>query len=130
MTAVVCKDAALGVADRPSPVPGNGQVLLDVHRCGICGSDLHARHHADELAEVVTEAGYDGIMRSGEEVVFGHEFSGIVAEHGVGGGSLATGTPVVAVPLLRRSEGVHGIGLSTLAPGAYAGEVAALTEPG
>ena len=53
-------------------------------RCGICGSDLHARHHCDELADVLSETGYDGFMRSDQRVVFGHEFCGEVADYGPG----------------------------------------------
>ena len=41
MKAVVCQNAELSVVDLPEPVPGKAQVLLDVQRCGICGSDLH-----------------------------------------------------------------------------------------
>lgn len=130
------------------PEPGKGQLLIDVVRCGICGSDLHARHHCDELADVMSESGYDDFMRSDQEVVFGHEFAGEIAEHGPGcRRSSATGTPVVALPLLRRGPDVHAIGLSVAAPGAYAEqmvveesltmpvpnglapELAALTEP-
>ena len=48
MKAVVCERTELTVRDLPDPVPGPGQVLLEVVRCGICGSDLHARHHADD----------------------------------------------------------------------------------
>ena len=46
MKAVTCKEAKLEVMDLPTPQPSKGQVLIDVLRCGICGSDLHARHHA------------------------------------------------------------------------------------
>ena len=36
--------------DVPEPVPGFGQVLVQVKACGICGSDLHfAKHGADML---------------------------------------------------------------------------------
>ena len=42
-------------------------------RCGICGSDLHARHHAEEL-EAARATGYDGVMGPDDEVVMGHEF--------------------------------------------------------
>ncbi len=121
MKAVACTDAQLEVVDLPNPRPGKGQLLIEVVRCGICGSDLHARHHCDEVQGVMTEIGYDGFMRSSQRVVFGHEFSGRVAEHGPDTRkSLRTGTPVVAVPLLRSGGDVHGIGLSTHAPGAYA----------
>jgi threonine dehydrogenase-like Zn-dependent dehydrogenase len=90
-------------------------------RCGICGSDLHARHHADEQADVLAESGYDGFMRSDQRVILGHEFYGEIADYGPKTRrKLATGTPVVALPLLRRGHDVHAIGLSAAAPGAYA----------
>ena len=50
MRAVVCEHAKLEVVDLPTPEPGKRQVVVDVQGCGICGSDLHARHHADEQA--------------------------------------------------------------------------------
>jgi threonine dehydrogenase-like Zn-dependent dehydrogenase len=87
-------------------------------------------------------------MRSDQEVILGHEFAGEVAEYGPGcRGRAPAGTPVVALPLLRRGSDVHLIGLSVHAPGAYAeqlvieeslmwpvpngisSELAAVTEP-
>jgi threonine dehydrogenase-like Zn-dependent dehydrogenase len=122
--AVTCTNAKLEVVDRPTPTPAKGQLLIDVLRCGICGSDLHARHHCDELAEVLAECGYDDFMRSHQEVVLGHEFCGEVVDHGPGTRKAPpAGTPVVALPLLRRGNVVHAIGLSTAAPGAYAEQV-------
>jgi threonine dehydrogenase-like Zn-dependent dehydrogenase len=148
MRAVVCQHAELSVADRPEPTPGRGQVRLEVLRCGICGSDLHARHGIDEWAELSAEMGYDRFGRSGEPIVFGHEFSGAVAEYGPGcRADVPTGAPVVALPLIRSDQGVDTVGLSLHAPGAYAEQllvqesmmlavpnglapdVAALTEP-
>ncbi len=124
MKAVVCQNSELEVADVPDPTPAEGQVLIDVTRCGICGSDLHARHHADAQAEVMTEVGYDRFMRSSERVVMGHEFCGTVAEYGAGTKrDIATGASVVAMPLLRNGDTVDGIGLSAAAPGAYAEQV-------
>jgi threonine dehydrogenase-like Zn-dependent dehydrogenase len=119
--AVVCIEARLEEADGPSPSAGGGQVRIEVLRCGVCGSDLHAREHCDELADVLGEAGYDGFMRSQQRVVFGHEFCGIVAEHGPGcQRKVPEGTQVVAVPLLRTTTGIEAIGLSAAAPGGYA----------
>jgi threonine dehydrogenase-like Zn-dependent dehydrogenase len=124
MKAVGCKNAELAVTELPAPRPGKGQVVIDVVRCGICGSDLHARHHCDELAEVMSESGYDGFMRSDQEIVFGHEFCGEVAEYGPGcRAKVPARAPVVALPLLRRGGEVHGLGLSSAAPGAYAEQV-------
>ncbi len=121
MRAVTCKNAKLEVAELPEPTPGKGQLLIEVLRCGICGSDLHARHHCDDLAAVMEETGYEGFMRSSDEVVFGHEYVGRIAEHGPGCRRTSPpGTDVVAVPLLRGGGKVHAIGLSTAAPGAYA----------
>jgi threonine dehydrogenase-like Zn-dependent dehydrogenase len=148
MRAVACRHAELEVLDLPEPVPARGQVRLEVLRCGICGSDLHARHGIDEWAEMAASTGYDRFGRSDQAIVFGHEFSGSVAEYGPGcGGKLPTGTPVVAVPLVRGAQGIDAVGLSAHAPGAYAEQlivqesmmmpvpnglapdVAALTEP-
>ena len=57
MRAVVCQHAELAVVERPEPTPGAGQVRLEVLRCGICGSDLHARHGIDEWADMAAEDG-------------------------------------------------------------------------
>jgi threonine dehydrogenase-like Zn-dependent dehydrogenase len=148
MKAVGCTEGRLEVVELTPSQPAAGQILIDVVRCGICGSDLHARHHCDELAGVLAEAGYDGFMRSDQQVVFGHEFCGELAEYGPRcRARIAPGTPVVALPLLRRGGAIHATGLSAGAPGAYAErlvveesltlavpnglspELAALTEP-
>ncbi len=124
MKAVACQETKLEVVDLPTPEPEKGQVVIDVLGCGICGSDLHARHHADEAAEVLVEAGYNGFMRSDQRVVLGHEFCGEVADYGPKcRKKVATGTPVVALPLRRRGPEVHAIGLSIAAPGGYAEQV-------
>jgi threonine dehydrogenase-like Zn-dependent dehydrogenase len=146
--AVVCQNAELDVVERPEPTPGKGQVRLRVLRCGICGSDLHARHGIDEWAGLAEHMGYDRFGRSDQPVVFGHEFSGEVAEYGPQSDkAVPTGAPVVALPLIRGPQGVDTLGLSQHAPGAYAeqlivqeslmlpvpnglpADVAALTEP-
>jgi threonine dehydrogenase-like Zn-dependent dehydrogenase len=159
MRSVACTNAQLQVVERPEPTPQDGQVRLEVLRCGICGSDLHARHGCDEWAELAMRMGYDRFARSSQSIVFGHEFCGEVVEHGTGcRRSTPTGTHVVALPLLRNRGGgagagagaiggVDAVGLSVHAPGAYAEqvlvqesmmmpvpnglapEVAALTEP-
>ncbi|MDP9043485.1 MAG: zinc-binding dehydrogenase [Pseudomonadota bacterium] len=124
MKAVVCQYEKLEVIDLPEPEPGEGQIVLDVTRCGICGSDLHTRRYGDAQADVLAHAGYDGYARSHQKVVFGHEFCGTIAEHGLGTSKKnRIGTPVVALPLVRRPNGMHAIGLSASAPGAYAERV-------
>lgn len=124
MRAVVCERSTLEVAELPAPVPARGQVLLDVVACGICGSDLHARKHSDEMADAAAATGYAHAMRPEQRVVLGHEFCGTVSDYGPKArGALAPGTPVVAFPLVRGDGGVHPTGLSALAPGGYAEQV-------
>ncbi len=149
MKAVVCQNAELSVVDIPEPVPGKAQVLLDVVRCGICGSDLHMRHHCDEFKAVVSKVGLGPVMPSSSDpVVFGHEFCAEVLEYGPGcDKKLKIGTRVVAQPILRLGQQIHLAGLSPVATGAYAermilqesalvpvpnglsADMAALTEP-
>ncbi|GAA4676857.1 zinc-binding dehydrogenase [Gordonia humi] len=101
-------------------------MLLDVARAGICGSDLHARHHADVVAEVAETAGYHHMMRSDQRVVMGHEFVGTVAEYGPGcRRRWKKGTRVVALPMISDGARPHLTGLSEKAPGAYAEQVIA-----
>ncbi|BBZ27895.1 dehydrogenase [Mycolicibacterium madagascariense] len=126
MRAVSCLQGNLDVVDLSAPQPQKGQLVLDVKRCGICGSDLHARHHAGELTDVMTAVGYEDFMRAETPVVMGHEFSGEVAERGRGvAKEFKVGTLVVSFPLVRAGGGVHLTGLSPLAPGGYAEQVLA-----
>jgi threonine dehydrogenase-like Zn-dependent dehydrogenase len=80
------------VTDVPDPVPGPGEVLVEVAAAGICGSDL-------ELLEGSRPAAYVSYP-----VVPGHEWAGRVRAVGAGVPDLAPGDPVVAAGL--RSCGV------------------------
>ncbi|HEY4096137.1 MAG TPA: alcohol dehydrogenase catalytic domain-containing protein [Baekduia sp.] len=72
------------VEDIDDPVAAEGDVLLEVEHCGICGSDLHSYEH-----------GF--VVKPGQ--VLGHEVSGrVVAAPGVAGiavGDLATLRPLI-----------------------------------
>src|SRR4051812_15852429 len=70
----------LRVEHRPIPVPGPGEVLVRVTVCGVCGTD------AVEL---------DRGLLSKPPVVLGHEFAGVVEQHGDGVSSPAIGASVV-----------------------------------
>ena len=126
MRAVSCAGGSLDVVELPDPRPEKGQLVLAVKRCGICGSDLHAKDHADDLQDVMSEVGYPDFMRSDTPVVLGHEFSGEVTERGRGVAKEFTeGALVVSFPLVRARGAVHLTGLSPLAPGGYAEQVLA-----
>jgi threonine dehydrogenase-like Zn-dependent dehydrogenase len=148
MRAVIRRNKQLICDEIAELEPAEGQVLVRTLACGICGSDLHARHGLDQWAELAERAGYDRFGRSDQEVIFGHEFCGQVAEHGPKCRKGAPeGTAVVALPLIRGPQGVDTVGLSAAAPGAYAermlveeslmmavpnglgADIAAMTEP-
>jgi len=131
--AVSCERGTLSVVELPDPRPGDGQLVLDVRACGICGSDLHAKDHADELTDVMAEIGYGDFMRGDTPTVMGHEFAGVIAERGPKvPKALREGMTVVSFPLVRAHGGVQLTGLSPLAPGGYAEQVlveASITFP-
>ncbi|MGE4429698.1 MAG: zinc-binding dehydrogenase [Sphingobium sp.] len=72
----------LSIETMPDPTPGAGEVVVEVSRAGICGSDLHW-----------TET--PGILTSGR--ILGHEFSGTIVDSN--GSALAAGTRVTALPI-------------------------------
>jgi len=125
MKAVVCKDKQLSVTELPEPVLEEGQTLVKVLRCGICGSDLHVRQHCDHWGALAARSGYRQLTSSSQPVVFGHEFSGEVLEHGPKTtGKLKAGARVAVVPVIRRGADIDLIGLSARSPGAYAERIA------
>lgn len=124
MRAVVLHQGELAVEEVPDPVPGPGQILLEVSHCGICGSDLHARHHGDATADLARAVGYDDFMRSHQRVVMGHEFSGRVLEYGPRTRrAWKPGQALVALPILQNDGAPQLTGLAEVAPGAYAERV-------
>ena len=46
MRAAIFRNGEIVVDTLPEPKPAAGQVLVKTLACGICGSDLHARKHA------------------------------------------------------------------------------------
>ena len=124
MKSVVCQNTELRVVDREPLKPGKGQVLLEVLRCGICGSDLHLRQHCDHMQQAIRGQGYEHFPAASDEIVFGHEFCGEVLDYGPKTRrKLKTGTQVCAVPLLRNGDVIDLIGLSARCDGAYAEQI-------
>jgi (R,R)-butanediol dehydrogenase/meso-butanediol dehydrogenase/diacetyl reductase len=111
----------MGLIEAPKPKAGPGEVVLKVHACGICGSDLHACQYGFGMPP-------DSIM--------GHEFCGEVHEVGTGVRGFELGERVAGLPFVtcgtcdrcKRGMEIHchnlrGLGLGQL-PGAYAEYVA------
>ena len=64
-------EPGLWMEDVPVPTPGDGEVLIRVHKTSICGTDLHI-HRWDAWAQATIPV----------PMVVGHEFMGEIAELG------------------------------------------------
>ena len=70
------------VREVPEPRPGPGEAVVALRNAGICGSDLHTAHRSwEEIGER-------------QNLVIGHEASGVVAEVGAGVSPALVGTRV------------------------------------
>lgn len=76
----------LSVETLADPTPGEGEVVVEVGRCGICGSDLH-----------MTE---DATFGKGAGDILGHEFAGEIVALGKGVSGLSAGDLVSVIPLM------------------------------
>jgi (R,R)-butanediol dehydrogenase/meso-butanediol dehydrogenase/diacetyl reductase len=77
------------IEDVPEPRPGPNELLVEVSRNGICGSDLHT---------------YVGATKGGASmhlpgIVLGHEFAGVVRDVGDGVDDIVPGTAVAVAPI-------------------------------
>ena len=68
------------------PEPGEGQVLLRVCACGVCGTDVHIYQGGKGSADVTPP------------VILGHEFSGYIEKIGPGVEGLKVGQLVTVDP--------------------------------
>jgi threonine dehydrogenase-like Zn-dependent dehydrogenase len=107
----------MALIEAPEPTAGAGEVVLKVHDCGICGSDLHACQYGLGMAE---------------GSIMGHEFCGEICELGPGVRGFKIGERVAGLPFAfcgkcgpcKSGMEIHcrnlkGLGLGQL-PGAYA----------
>jgi threonine dehydrogenase-like Zn-dependent dehydrogenase len=129
MRAVIRRGGRLVLDSIAEPEPDKGQVLVKTLACGICGSDLHALHHAPRMAEMAKKAGNVFTMDPARDVVFGHEFCAEVLDYGPQTERrFKPGTRVVSVPNLISPTGIETVGYSNRYPGGYA-ERMVLSEP-
>lgn len=117
MRATVLLNSELTTRAIPDPVPGEGMLITRPLACGICGSDLHARHHAEHLCSMLHGAGFRGFMDPKKPVVMGHEFCCEVLETQEG---FERGQRVVALPFIQGPNGIELIGYSNNFNGAFA----------
>ena len=72
------------IEDLPDPQPGPDDVLVEVHRCGICGTDLSMTR--GEMFDF------------GADSQFGHEYAGRIVEVGTNVTAFAKGQDVAVMP--------------------------------
>jgi threonine dehydrogenase-like Zn-dependent dehydrogenase len=131
MRAAVMRNRQIVVDTLPDPAPGPGEVLVRTLACGICGSDLHALKHADQMVEAARESAGDMGDAFGmdpeRDLVMGHEFCAEVIDYGPDTQGMAKpGERVVCMPILIRGGKFMGVGYSNDVPGGY-GELMVLS---
>jgi threonine dehydrogenase-like Zn-dependent dehydrogenase len=91
MRALVLRDFYdIAVEERPDPVPGSGQAVVEVIATGICGSDFHGY------------SGENGRRHPGQ--IMGHETVGRIRELGADVAGLAIGQLVTVNPVMSCHE--------------------------
>ena len=76
----------LRMEEQPVAVPGDNEVLIKVHACGICGTDVHIFN------------GDEGAAKSPSGTILGHEFAGEVVQVGAKVKKLKVGDRVCVDP--------------------------------
>lgn len=76
----------LAVEARPDPEPGEGEMVIRVSRCGVCGTDIHATN------------GHGMTLPAGSQL--GHEYGGEVVALGKGVGGFRVGDNLAALPVV------------------------------
>src|SRR5277367_4383664 len=96
MRAAVLREigAPIECAEVPTPVPGPGEVLIQVQACGVCHSDLHLADGDWDMLRPITKV----------PLILGHEVIGTVVKLGAEVTTLAIGDRV-GVPWLHWSCG-------------------------
>lgn len=84
--AVHAGSGQLNVSQQAVRLPGEGEILLQVAACGVCGTDIHIYH------------GEKGSADSPAGTILGHEFAGTVAALGAGVTGLQVGDRVAVDP--------------------------------
>jgi threonine dehydrogenase-like Zn-dependent dehydrogenase len=125
MRSAVLRQGAMFVRDDvDDPTPSQGEVLVEVAACGICGSDLHfARFGADMMDVTSRMEGTVDVGRTppdlSRDVFMGHEFCGKVLDLGPATDGPAPGTFVTSVPIMITGTGMEDLAYTNLRPCGY-----------
>jgi len=78
------------IEDLPDPQPGPDDVIIKVHRCGICGTDLSMTR--------------GGMWDFGTNTQFGHEYAGEIIETGTNVSNFKVGERIAVLPSVACGE--------------------------
>jgi threonine dehydrogenase-like Zn-dependent dehydrogenase len=76
----------LVIENMPDPEPGEGEVVIKIARCGVCGTDLHMT------------SGHGQSLPAGSQL--GHEYAGVVVAVGRGADALKVGDRIAGMPVV------------------------------
>lgn len=121
MRAAIARRGQLVVEDVAEPEPAEGDALVTVRACGICGSDLHTLHHAHSMLALSDMTSAGGAFDPDGDFVMGHEFAAEVLELGPGtdGVPVEPGDLVVSMPMAFTAHGLELLGFSNDYPGGF-----------
>lgn len=85
-------DSKFEMRDMSFDLLGEQEILVEVHSCGICGTDVHIYH------------GEEGSAKVTPPVVLGHEFAGIVTDIGDSVSGISIGDHVTIDPNMYRGK--------------------------
>lgn len=91
-TVIIGKPKEIKLIERAIPVPGVGEVLIQVMASGICGTDIHI---------------FNGEYLGAYPVIPGHEFSGVVVSTGENVTRIKAGDRVAVEPNIACDNCVH-----------------------
>ncbi len=113
MHAVATRNGQLRIVDIDQPEPVEGEALVKVLACGICGSDLHFVKFGEDIVRASMDSGNGRFAPDlSRDIIMGHEFCVEVVGYGPNtSGPVGIGDRVTSVP----SRGAY----SNTFPGGY-----------
>ncbi len=113
MRAVATRNGQMRIVDVDQPEPAEGEALVRVLACGICGSDLHFVKFGEDIVRSSSTSGNAAFAPDlSRDIIMGHEFCVEVVAYGPNTtGPVSIGDRVTSVP----SRGAY----SNVYPGGY-----------
>ena len=120
MRSAVLRNGAMFVRDDVTdPTPGQGEILVAVEACGICGSDLHfAQVRRGDARRQLADGGRrrrrQRATRPRSDVFMGHEFCGTVLDRRPEHRRSGARTVVTSVPIMVTATGIQDLAYTNL----------------